>query len=391
MNELPNTLEELQKHARFWVDAQRQCMWAIGDIARKAESMSTDALHQVFPEDASPGLIARCKAVSLAYPRHEDRNPMCTWTQHMGVANKPNRKELLEGFVTQGLTSDESRKAAKDSVEARTEKGQTERRLLAFDIHYFAHRHYYSGAGVETAMRVSEWVKRTVDRLRDKGITDVLCAFEGHGSFRRELTHGEEWAEHRYKDRPPKPDDLKHQLQLVRELLDGFGFCCVSVDGYEADDVLASAAKQFQGKTIIVSSDKDLRQCLSEKCNILLDVQWVSDETTGEMVPDYQWLTAKTHTETTGILPEQWAGLQILMGDSVDGIQGAAGIGETGAKSLIQTFGTPEAAIQAAKDGDERIKEKKRESLIEFEGRLEVTRKLVVLVDSLPIPNNTRV
>jgi DNA polymerase-1 len=75
----------------------------------------------------------------------------------------------------------------------------------------------------------------------------------------------------------------------------------------------------------------------------------------------------------------------------VDGIQGVAGVGEKGAADLIKEFGAVSACIEAAKAGDERIKEKKREALIEFEKRLDVTRQLVTLRTDLPLPSATRI
>jgi 5'-3' exonuclease len=366
---------------------QRGVNWWIGDVAVAAEAISEKALHQVFPEWMSPDLISRCKAVAKAYPRDEDRNPLASWTIHMREAGRPDRIQRVQAHIDAGRTSDEARQANQQELA----KSDRPRWLLAFDVHYYAHRHYFSGAGVETAMQVAEWINRTVERLKEKGATDVLCAFEGRGSFRKELTAGEAWIEHRYKDRPQKPDDLKHQLQLVRDLIEGQGLCCISMDGYEADDVLASAAAQFPGKTTVVTADKDLRQALSDTTNILLDVTWAPDETSGEMMPDYKWLTATAHTEATGIRPDQWAEFQIIMGDNVDGIQGVAGIGEKGAADLIKQFGSVAECIRAAKADDPRIKAKKREALIEFEGRHDITRKLVTLRTDLPIPTTTRI
>lgn len=378
------TVEEAERWGADLCQLARDVPWLIGDLARWAESKLGENFSQVFPPETSPGMIERYKGVARLYPNQSDREFECSFTQYMQCARHPDRTARLQAIVEKGLTSDESR----TMKPAGTERA---RWLLAFDIHYFAHRHFFSGAGVETAVGVTEWVKRTVERLKEKGATDVLCAFEGHGSFRKELTQGDEWAEHRYKDRPPKPEDLKHQLQLVRELLEKAGFCCHSADSYEADDVLASAAKQFPGRTTIISADKDLRQALSDRCNILLDVEWVDDETSGEAIPEYKWLTAKTHTEATGIRPDQWASFQTIMGDTVDGIQGVPGIGEKGSADLIKEFGTVEAAIQAAKDWRESIRPAKRQALMEFESKLEVTRKLVTLVDTLPIPEATRI
>lgn len=380
------TLQEAQRWGEEFATIQRDIMFWIADLARYAEAKWPDTHQQIWPEWVSPGLIARAAGVGKSYPNEEDRQHAATYSQFMQVAGRPDRQSRLAGIVEQGLTTDESRAARNDDHADKSKP----RWLIAFDTHYFAHRHYHSGAGVETAMQVAEWIQRTVDRLKEKGASDVVCAFEGNGSFRKELTSGEEWADQRYKDRPSKPEDLKHQLTLCREILAKMGFCCVSIDGYEADDVLASYSKQFPGRTTIVSSDKDLRSCLSDKCNMLLDVEWREDEHSGEMLPEYKWLTAREHTESKGIPPEQWISFQVLMGDPTDGIRGCSGVGEKGAADLVQTFGSAEGAIQAAKLGDPRIKESKRNALIEFESKLDVTRKLVTLVDNLTLPTTTR-
>lgn len=384
------SVEEMEQWGKDFTAWQKAINWYMGDLARAAKAkLGEDNYSQVFPPppDSSLGGIQRYEGVARAYPREENRNPLATWTIHSREANRPDRLQRVQAHVDAGRTSDEAVKANK---EERTNDNRP-RWLLAFDIHYFAHRHYYSGAGVETAMRVSEWVQRTVNRLKEKGASDVVCAFEGIGSFRKELTAGEGWEEHRYKDRPPKPEDLRHQLQLVRQLLEGFGFLCVSVDGYEADDVLASYAHQFQGHTTILTADKDLRQALSERCNILLDVEWSTDDTSGEIMAEYKWLTAMTHTDATGIRPEQWCDFQTLMGDPVDGIKGAPNIGEKGAADLIKEFDSVDFIIAAAKADDERIKPAKREALIDFESKLDVTRRLVTLVTTLKLPQNTRI
>lgn len=380
------TLEEATQWGTEFAEIQRDIMFWLGDLARYAKRKWPERHHQVWPEFVSPGLIDRAAGVGNSYPREEERQHEATYSQFMQVAGKPDRQARLADIVERGLTTDESRAARN---EERTETINP-RWLIAFDTHYFAHRHYYSGAGVETAMQVAEWIQRTVERLKAKGASDVVCAFEGHGSFRKELTTGEAWADQRYKDRPPKPEDLRHQLILCRELVEKMGFCCVSVDEYEADDVLASYANQFHGRTTIVSSDKDLRSCLSSKCNMLLDVEWKQDEHSGDMLPEFKWLSAKSHTEATGIPPDKWVEYQCLRGDPTDGIRGCEGIGEKGAKDLVLMFGSAAGAVSAAVAGDERIKESKRKALIEFASKLDVTRKLVTLVDTLEIPTTTR-
>lgn len=383
-------MKEAEQWGKDLAEMQRDIMFWMADLARYSEARWPDKHFQVWPEWISPGMVARASGVGKAYPNESDRQHEATYSQYMQVAGKHDRHDRLAAIVANGMTTDESRKAAsEEKKESSISELANNAWLIGFDIHYFAHRHFYSGAGVETAIQVAEWVQRTVERLKAKGATDAVCAFEGCGSFRKQLT--KDWEGERYKDRPAKPSDLTYQLRSVRELLNGFGFACVSVDDYEADDVLASYAAQFQGKTTIVSADKDLRQSLSDKCNMLLDVEWIEDPTSGEMMPEYKWLSAKQHTEATGIPPNQWVEFQVLMGDATDGIKGCAGIGEKGAADLVKTFGTVAAVIQAAKDGDERIKQKKRESLIEFEGKHEITRQLVTLRTDLQLPKTTKI
>jgi len=176
---------------------------------------------------------------------------------------------------------------------------------------------------------------------------------------------------------------------LAKSLLNQSGFATVSVDGMEADDVMASYAVQFPGQVTLLTQDKDQRQCLSGKCNILLDVEWLLDDVSGDHLPEYKWLSAKKHAEETGIPSEKWTDYQMIMGDNVDGIRGVEGIGAKGAADLVNEFGTVEAVIEAAKAGNESIKPKKRDALIAFEEKLDVTRKLVTLRTDLEIPLHT--
>ncbi len=377
--------EHIESYGTEFAEFQMSVNFWIGDAARYAKEVLNlgDNYSQVFPEWMSPGLIQRCEAVARAYPREQDRNPLATWSIHMNHANRPDRIARVQAAVDGGRTTDEDRDTDKQ------ERAKDRQRwLLAVDVSYFLHRFWFSGAGVEAAVGVATWIQRTVERMKEKGLTDVACCFDSKVNNRKELT--KDW-EDKYKDRPTKDPELAQQLNLVHELLRGRGLPCVLVDGYEADDVMASFAKQFQGRVTLLTQDKDCRQCLSSKCNMLLDVEWSEDESTGESLPDYKWLSAKQHTEKTGIAPDKWVEYQTIMGDATDGIKGAVGIGEKGAADLVKEFGTVEMAIAAAKAVDTRIKPAKRQALIEFEAKLEVTRKLVTLVDSLTIPESTRI
>ena len=388
------TIEEATQWGTDLAQFQRDIMFMIGDLARYAEAKWGENHFQVWPEWVSPGMLARAAGVAKAFPEEEDRRHECTYTQYMQVANKSDRHALLGVVVDKGQTTDESRKAAQN-----TQPGERPRWLLAVDVHLYVHKWYHSGAVVEAAANVSQWIQRTVERLKDKNLTDCVCCFDGPNNFRKKLTEGWEDKEKYKGGRGPKEQELIQQLQLVRELLEGFGFACLALDGYESDDCMASFAVHFPGKVTLLSADKDMRMCLTKKCNILRDVEW-EDDSNGNHHPVYHFVSAKSHTEdgcaynsvqVKDIRPEQWADFQMLAGDPVDNISGAHGIGAKIAADLIKQFGTVEGAIAAAKAGDESIREKKRTALIEFEGKLDVTRQLVTLRNDLPIQSiNTR-
>ncbi len=375
------TIQEAEQWGTDVCQLQRDIMFWIGDLARHCEARWPDTHHQVWPEWVSPGMLARAAGVARAYPTEKERQAEATYTIYMQNTSQPDRIQRVQAHVDAGRTSDEARNVDH-------ERANRPRWLLAVDVDYFLCRFWFSGAGVEAAVGVASWVHRTVERLKEKGLTDVACCLDSKVNHRKELTT--EW-EDKYKDRPPKDPELVQQLQLVRELLDGHGYSCVCVDGMEADDCMASFAAQFAGRITLLTQDKDMRQCLSDHCNMLLDVEWTKDDTTGDMVPDYKWLSARQHTDATGIQPVQWADFQAIMGDAVDGIKGVPGIGEKGAADLIKQFGSVFAVIEAAKADDERIKPKRRKALIEFVAKLDVTRQLVTLREDLDLPSSTRI
>lgn len=379
------TLEEAEQIGHHLAELQRDVNFHIGDLTRYCAARWPDTWHQIWPEWMSPGLIQRTAAVCKAYPHEKWREAEATYTIYMQNASAPDRLELIASHVEAGHTSDEARTA--------TRQESSSRWLLAVDVSYTLHKWWHSGAGVEAAMSVSNWIERTITRIqRDfpkTPLTDLICCFDGANNHRKLLTEG--WDDQYKGNRGPKDPELGQQLNLVRELLDGKGFCCASIEGMEGDDIMASCAARFPGRVTLLTQDKDVRQCLNDRCNILLDVEWKEDEETGEVAPIYKWVSAKSHTEEKGLTPEQFLEAQILMGDSVDGIKGAEGIGQKGAADLIIEFGSARAAVEAALADDNRIKEKKRAALIAFEPKLETTRKLVTLRTDCQIPGNTRI
>src|ERR1700730_12085164 len=150
----------------------------------------------------------------------------------------------------------------------------------------------------------------------------------------------------KYKaQRPPMPDDLAVQLPYVRRMCEAMRLPILEYPGFEADDVNGALARQASKKGLdvsIVTSDKDMMQLVGGNVRVLRP-GGAPDKT--DLVVD----AAKVE-ELMGVPPGKVADVMALMGDSIDNIPGAKGIGEKGAKELIRRFGSVEAALDRAKE-----------------------------------------
>jgi len=173
--------------------------------------------------------------------------------------------------------------------------------------------------------------------------------------------------------RKPMPEDLALQLPYIRRVCDVFHVPVISYPGYEADDVLGTLARKAAdaGLTaIVVTSDKDMLQLVN-------DYVYVMDP-----MKDNQLMDAGKVVERLGVKPEQVSDLLGLWGDASDNIPGAPGIGEKGAKDLIQTFGTLENALQ----NWEKVKKKTyQQSLRDNAELIRVSRDLATIREDLPL------
>ncbi|HLI21688.1 MAG TPA: 5'-3' exonuclease H3TH domain-containing protein, partial [Stellaceae bacterium] len=173
--------------------------------------------------------------------------------------------------------------------------------------------------------------------------------------------------------RPPPPDDLVPQFNLVREATDAFNVCRIEREDFEADDLIATYARQAaaQGATVtIVSSDKDLMQLISDRISM-----WdpIKQKPIGE---------AEVR-EKFGVGPDKVVEVQALIGDSVDNVPGVPGIGPKTAAELIGTYGDLESVLQHAPE----IKQpKRRQALIDHADNARISKKLVILDDKVPLP-----
>jgi len=173
--------------------------------------------------------------------------------------------------------------------------------------------------------------------------------------------------------RPPAPEDLVPQFPLVREATKAFGVHCVELPGYEADDLIATyacKARDLGGEAVIVSSDKDLMQLIGRGV-VMYDP-----------MKDRR-LEEDAVMEKFGVTPDKMVDLQALIGDSVDNVPGAPGIGPKTAAALLGEYGDLDTLLARAGE----IKQpKRRETLIEHRDQILLSRELVRLTCDAPAP-----
>jgi DNA polymerase-1 len=172
--------------------------------------------------------------------------------------------------------------------------------------------------------------------------------------------------------RPPPPDDLIPQFELVRQATRAMGLKAVDMEGFEADDLIATYARQAVeagADVTIVSSDKDLMQLVNDKVTMM-------DAMKNKIIG------VREVEEKFGVGPDRVVDVQALAGDSADNVPGVEGIGLKTAAQLIVEFGSLEAVLENAPS----IKQvKRREKLIEQADRARISKQLVTLRNDVPV------
>ncbi|MGV6813036.1 MAG: DNA polymerase I [Brevirhabdus sp.] len=205
------------------------------------------------------------------------------------------------------------------------------------------------------------------DSKGDDAPTHAAVIFDYSGkSFRNDMFP-------EYKaNRPPAPEDLVPQFPLTRDATRAFNVGCYEIEGYEADDIIATLsvqAREAGGRVTIISSDKDLMQLVGGGVEMLDAMKNKRIDRDGVF-------------EKFGVAPEQVVDVQSLAGDSVDNVPGAPGIGIKTAALLINEYGDLDTLLERAGE----IKQpKRRETLIEKADQIRLSRELVTLKQDVPL------
>jgi DNA polymerase-1 len=158
--------------------------------------------------------------------------------------------------------------------------------------------------------------------------------------------------------RPPAPDNLKTQIPVIKQLIHALGVTLIEKEGYEADDIIASLSHKAASEglsSVIIGSDKDMYQLLDK------DRISVYDPAKDELIDETKF------KEEFGFNPPQIIDYLSLVGDSIDNVPGAKGIGKTGASKLINSFGSIENVFRHLDEVSPKIKEillKEKENII---------------------------
>jgi DNA polymerase-1 len=230
---------------------------------------------------------------------------------------------------------------------------------------FYAIRHLSSPTGFPTNALYG-FTQMLLKVLKDRSPDHVAVIFDaGRTTFRTELYPD-------YKaNRAAMPDDLRPQIGPIKEMVRAFNIPALELAGYEADDIIATIARDCRDKGMgvtVVTGDKDLMQIVSDTVR-LLDTMKEKESGPAEVV------------ERFGVGPERVIDILGLAGDSSDNIPGVPGVGEKTAAKLIQEFGSLDSLLERAGE----VKGKTGERLREFADQARLSRRLATVDDRVPL------
>ena len=221
------------------------------------------------------------------------------------------------------------------------------------------------GTPVNAVFGFSSMLVRLIDDLDADHLAVIFDA--ARTNFRNEI-----YPEYKAQ-RPEAPEDLVPQFPLIRDATRAFNVPCIEMEGFEADDLIATYARlasEAGWRVTVVSSDKDLMQLVTDGID-MFDPMKNRPIGRAEVI------------EKFGVPPEKVVDVQSLAGDSVDNVPGVPGIGIKTAAQLIEEYGDLETLLARAGE----IKQpKRRESLIEHADKARISKRLVTLRNDVEVP-----
>jgi DNA polymerase-1 len=207
--------------------------------------------------------------------------------------------------------------------------------------------------------------------LRDESPTHFAVAFD----VSRKTWRAEDFPEYK-ANRSKTPDEFKGQVELIGELLDAMNADRFAIEGFEADDVIATLATQAEAagfEVLIVTGDRDSFQLVSEHITVLYPTKGVSELTR---------FTPEKVQEKYGLTPQQYPDFAALRGDPSDNLPGIPGVGEKTAAKWINQFGSFAELVERV----EEVKGKVGQALRDHLDAVKLNRHLTELVRDVELP-----
>ena len=250
-------------------------------------------------------------------------------------------------------------------------------RLLLLDGHSMAYRAFYAlppenfatASGV-TTNAVYGFLSMLINTVRDEQPTHLAVAFD----VSRKTFRSEQYPEYK-ANRAKSPPEFKPQIPVIQNLLATMAVPVVTADGFEADDVIATLARQALAQgfdVLIVTGDRDALQLVEPGITVLYPRKGVSD---------LARMTPEAVVDKYGVTPKQYADLAALRGDPSDNLPGIPGVGEKTAAKWIVQFGSIDELIARADE----VKGKVGEALRSHLDAVQLNRTLTALVDDVEL------
>ena len=211
-------------------------------------------------------------------------------------------------------------------------------KILLLDSNSLMHRAYHalpnlkSSKGLYTGA-IYGFLSILLRLIKEQKPTHIAAAFDLHGpTFRHEM----------FKDykatRKPMDEELRQQVEPLKQLITAMGIKIVSLEGYEGDDILGTLSKRFDDECIIVTGDRDSFQLVSPTTKVFWTKKGVSDI---EVYDEARLLQ-------DGFTVSQFIDYKALRGDTSDNVPGIAGVGEKTAKQLLEKYGSLDGILAHA-------------------------------------------
>ncbi|KUN86787.1 DNA polymerase I [Streptomyces griseoruber] len=251
-------------------------------------------------------------------------------------------------------------------------------RLMLMDGHSLAYRAFFAlpaenftTATGQPTNAIYGFASMLANTLRDEAPTHFAVAFD----VSRKTWRSEEFTEYK-ANRSKTPDEFKGQVELIGELLDAMHVSRFAVDGFEADDVIATLATQAEAEgfeVLIVTGDRDSFQLVTEHTTVLYPTKGVSELTR---------FTPEKVVEKYGLTPAQYPDFAALRGDPSDNLPGIPGVGEKTAAKWINQFGSFADLVERV----EEVKGKAGQNLRDHLEAVKLNRRLTEMVRTVELP-----